>query len=96
MNGTLSTYDPAKALDSPEAIEIFITDAFDTGNAEHIAKALGVVARAKGMSSIAKQTWLSREQLYRSFSEKGNPTLKSTLAVMQALGLDLEAHIVEA
>ena len=94
MTDTLSTYDPASALDSPEAIEIFVSDAFDTGNAEHIAKALGVVARAKGMSKVAKQTGLSREQLYRSFSEKGNPTLKSTLAVMQALGLDLEAHSI--
>ena len=96
MNENLSTYDPANALDSPEAVEIFITDAFDTGNAEHIAKALGVVARAKGMTNVAKQTGLSREQLYRSFSEKGNPTLKSTLAVMQALGLDIKAHSVEA
>ena len=94
MNDTLSTYDPAKALDSPEAVEVFVMDAFETGNAEHIAKALGVVARAKGMSNIAKQTGLSREQLYKSFSEKGNPTLKSTLAVMQAIGLDLEAHSV--
>ena len=51
--------------------------------------ALGVVARAKGMAQIASQTGLSREQLYRSFSEKGNPTLKTTLAVMKALGVEL-------
>ncbi|MEG7493558.1 addiction module antidote protein, partial [Enterobacter hormaechei] len=46
-------------------------------------------ARAKGMSTIHQQTGLSREQLYRSFSDKGNPTLKTTLAVMKALGLGL-------
>jgi probable addiction module antidote protein len=43
------------------------------------------------MAQIASQTGLSREQLYRSFSEKGNPTLKTTLAVMSALGIELTA-----
>jgi probable addiction module antidote protein len=43
------------------------------------------------MTQIARETGLSREQLYRSFSEKGNPTLKTTLAVMQALGIKLTA-----
>jgi len=46
-------------------------------------------SRAKGMAQIASQTGLSREQLYRTFSEKGNPTLKTTLAVMKALGVQL-------
>jgi|TARA_B110000967_G_scaffold31328_1_gene29671 probable addiction module antidote protein len=84
-------YDPALALESPEAIEVFMADAFETGNSAYIAKALGVVARAKGMSQIASETGLSREQLYRSFSEQGNPTLKTTLVVMQTLGLDMTA-----
>ena len=47
------------------------------------------IERAKGMAEIAKKTGLSREQLYRSFSERGNPTLKTTLAVMRALGIDI-------
>lgn len=68
-----------------------MVDAFETGNATYIAKALGVVARAKGMTEISQKTGLSREQLYRPFSEQGNPTLKTTLAVMQALGLDMTA-----
>jgi probable addiction module antidote protein len=50
-----------------------------------------VVPPAKGMAAIAEQTGLSREQLYRSFSSKGNPTLKTTLAVMRALGIELTA-----
>jgi probable addiction module antidote protein len=52
-----------------------------------------VVARAKGKSQIASQTGLSREQLYRSFSEHGNPTLKTTIAVMKALGIALTATV---
>lgn len=84
-------YDPSEALGSPEAIAVFMADAFETGDAAYIAHALGVVARAKGMSELARETGLSREQLYRSFSEKGNPTLKTMLAVMRALGLDITA-----
>jgi len=91
MENLLYDYDPAVALDSPEAIEVFMADAFETGDVGYIAKSLGVVARAKGMSQIASETGLSREQLYRSFSDMGNPTLKTTLAVMQALGLDITA-----
>jgi len=91
MAEKLTTFDPAEGLTSDEAIAAFMADAFESGDAGYIAHALGVVARAKGMAQIAVQTGLSREQLYRSFSERGNPTLKSTLAVMQALGVDLTA-----
>jgi probable addiction module antidote protein len=85
----LTHYDPAAALINDEAIAVFINDALETGNAAFIAKALGVVARAKGMSTLATETGLSREQLYRSLSDQGNPTLKTTLAVMKALGFGL-------
>ncbi len=93
MAEKLTTYDPAEDLTSDEAIAVFMAEAFETGDAAYIAHALGVVARAKGMADIAKETGLSREQLYRSFSENGNPTLKTTLAVMKALGIDLTAKV---
>lgn len=67
----------------------FMSDALETGDAAYIAKAMGVVARAKGMTELARETGLSREQLYRSFSEHGNPTLKTLLAVMNALGIEM-------
>ena len=92
----LTNYDPAEDLGSDEAIAIFMAEAFRTNDAGYIAYALGVVARAKGMAQIASQTGLSREQLYRSFSEKGNPTLKTTLAVMKALGIELTAKVAAA
>lgn len=91
MTERLTTYDPSTALVDEESIALFMTEAFETGDAGYIAHALGVVARAKGMSEIARKTGLSREQLYRSFSESGNPTLKTTLAVMKAVGIDLAA-----
>ena len=91
MAEKLLPYDTAEYLDNDEAIEVFMADAFETGDISYIAHALGVIARAKGMTQIAKDTGLSREQLYRSFSEQGNPTLKTTLAVMRSLGLDITA-----
>ena len=93
MAEKLTTYDPAEDLTSDEAIATFMAQAFESNDAGYIAHALGVVARAKGMSQIAGQTGLSREQLYRSFSENGNPTLKTTLAVMKALGIELTAKV---
>ena len=91
MAERLTNYDPAEDLRSDEAIAMFMAEAFQTNDVAYISHALGVVARAKGMAQIAEQTGLSREQLYRSFSEKGNPTLKTILTVMNALGIQLTA-----
>jgi len=93
MTEKLTTYDPAEDLTSDDAIATFMAEAFESNDASYIAHSLGVVARAKGMTRIAGETGLSREQLYRSFSERGNPTLKTTLAVMKALGIDLTAKM---
>ena len=93
MGEKLTTFDPAEDMGSDEAIALFMDEAFRTGDVGYIAHALGVVARAKGMTQIATETGLSREQLYRSFSETGNPTLKTTLAVMKALGVELSARV---
>jgi len=84
---------PSAYLDSDEAIASFMAEAFETGDAGYIAHAIGVVARAKGMTQIAGQTGLFREQLYRSFSANGNPMLKTTLAVMKELGLALVVKV---
>ena len=96
MAEKLTTYDPAEDLSSNEAVASFMAEALETNDADYIAHAPGVVARAKGMAQIAAQTGLSREQLYRSFSENGNPTLKTTLAVMKALGIELTAKVAAA
>lgn len=89
MKTSRTKFDPAELLDSQEAVDIFIADAMETGDASFIAKSLGIIARAKGVSEVAQETGLSREQLYRSFSEEGNPTLKNMLKVMSSLGISL-------
>jgi len=91
MAEKLTAYDPAEDLVSDEGIAYFMGEAFKTQDPAFIAHAIGIVARAKGMTQLAKKTGLSREQLYRSFSKDGNPSLKSTFAVMKALGIQWTA-----
>ena len=82
-------FDPADLLKRDEAVAVFLAEAFETGDAGHIANALGVAARAKGMTKVARKTGLAREQLYKSLSENGNPTLATTLAVLKAIGFEM-------
>jgi len=82
-------FDPAEYLDDDEAIAAYLDEAMATGDPHFIAKSLGVVARARGMTQIAKDTGLSRESLYRALSDDGNPEMTTLLAVLSALGLRL-------
>jgi probable addiction module antidote protein len=61
-------------------------------DAAFIAKALGVIARAKGMTQVAKDTGLGRENLYKALSGMGDPRFSTVLKVMGALGVELKPH----
>lgn len=89
---TFTAFDPAKYLDSPEAIAAFLADSLESNNATCITNAPGVAARAKGMSALALDAWLSREHLYHALSDGGNPTLKTLLCLMRAFGVQLTAR----
>lgn len=91
---TLKTipFDPAEHLGHLEAQAEFIRDAMESGDAGYIAHALGVIARAQGMSKVAQEAGLSREALYKALSPNGNPTLSTLLGVMKAVGFKLDAH----
>ena len=80
-------YDSAQYLDNDEAISAYMEEALETDDPVFIAKALGTVARARGMSQIAKKTGLSRESLYKALSGEGNPEFGTVIRVMHALGL---------
>lgn len=84
-------FDPAKYLDTPEGIEAYLADAFEEADPAGIADALGVVARAKGMSKLAEETGLSRAALYKALSSEGNPELATIVKVARALGFQLTA-----
>ncbi len=82
-------YDAARYLDSEEAIAAYVADATESGDAGELAHALGVVARAKGMSDLSRQTGLSRQTLYKALSGEGNPELGTIAKVADALGYRL-------
>ena len=82
-------FDPAEVLDTPEALATYLDDAFAGADPAEIADALGVVARARGMSHVAEEAGVTREALYKSLSASGDPRLSTLLGVMKALGLRL-------
>ena len=90
-----SAFDPADYLATHEAIAAFMQEAFETGDAVFITHALGVAARARGMTQIAKAAGLSRESLYRALGEGGNPEFATVLRVAKALGLRLSVEAAE-
>lgn len=89
-------FDPAHYLKSDENMAIYMSEALDTTDPAFIADALGVVARARGMSQIVRDSGLSRESLYRALSAEGNPELSTLLRVMGALGLRLSVKPASA
>ena len=85
-------FDAAKYLNTPEAISVYLEDIFETEDPLLIAHALGTVARAKGMTEVARKTGLSRESLYKALSVEGNPEFATILKVMSALDLKISAR----
>ena len=92
----LSPFDAADYLTTAEACAEFLTESLKSDDVAYIANALGVVARARGMAEIAKKTGLSREGLYKTLSEKGNPELATVMKVIEAVGLELVARPAKA
>ncbi|KQP22557.1 addiction module antidote protein [Pseudorhodoferax sp. Leaf267] len=90
---TVTPYDVADHLRTPEEMAAYLDAWLDEApdDAAGIAKALGDIARAKGMSQVAKDAGLSRESLYRALSSDGNPSFATVLKVARALGLKLHA-----
>jgi len=86
-------FDAARYVTSPQAQQELLDDAFASGNAAYIADALGIIARARGMTEVAKAAGVTREALYKSLSEEGDPRLTTLLGVARALGVTLSAHI---
>lgn len=95
---TLKTtkFDITKFLDSDEAIAEYLAAALETGDIPYINKAIGSVARARGMTDIARKSGLKREALYRALNENGNPQFSTIMSVLAAMGVTLSAKITAA
>ena len=84
-------WEPAEHLESEEDMAAYLEAALEEGDASLVAAALGDIAKAKGMSQLARDTGLGRESLYKALSPAGNPEFATILRVVAALGLRLHA-----
>lgn len=92
MGAKTTVFDPADYLSSEADIIDYLKIWMEDGSPQEIARAIGDVARSKGMSEIARKTGLGRQALYTSLSDNGNPTLETLTAVLDALGLKLSVE----
>ena len=95
MRKTKTTrYDVAEHLRTPAEMAAYLESALEESNGDSsiVAKAIGDIARAKGMSQVAKDSGLSRESLYKALSGERSPGIDTILKVISALGLKLHAQ----
>ncbi len=84
-------WDPAEHLKTEEDMAEYLEAALEEGDPALVAAALGDIARAKGMTLLARETGLGRESLYKALSASGNPEFATIMKVVAALGLRLHA-----
>ena len=89
MKVTTKKWDASEYLDSPEMIHEYLKVALEEGDNELLMVAIGNVAKAKGMTEIAKQTNLSRQNLYKALSANSSPKFDTVKKVIEALGCKL-------
>jgi probable addiction module antidote protein len=88
----LPTFDPADYLKSEESIAAYLNDFLEEGDPAMIAEALGVAARARGMTEVAKEAGITREALYKALRSESSPRFETILRVMKAFGIRLVAQ----
>lgn len=93
MNHALTRFDAAEHLKTPEDMVAYLDACFeeDAGDGVLIRAALNDIARARGMTQIARDTGLGRESLYKALGSQGNPEFATIIKVMKALGIKLHA-----
>ena len=91
QNNTLTNFDIADYLDSKEAIAEYLSHVLADGDTDEFLTVLGHIARAKGMTDVAKKTGLGRESLYKTFQEGTKPKFETIVKVLDAFGVRLKA-----
>ena len=91
MKTKTTSWNVAEHLKTKEEREAYLNAAFEDGDASVIAAALGDIAKAEGMSKVAKRTGLGRESHYKALSPDGNPALSTILKVIRAFEFNLRA-----
>jgi len=86
----LTTFDISQYLDSEEMIAEYLSQVLKDGDTDEFLEAIGHIAKAKGMSQIAKDTGLGRESLYKAFQEGSKPRFETVMKVVKSLGMKLQ------
>ncbi len=87
-----TTFDVSQYLDSKEMMAEYLTQVLEDGDTNELLSAIGAIAKAKGMSQIAKDTGLGRESLYKTFNENAKPRFDTVIKVLNSLGVKLQAY----
>ena len=87
----LTTFDTAQYLDSKEMIAEYLSQVLADGDTDELLEAMGNIAKAKGMTQIAKDTGLGRESLYKTFQTGAKPRFETVMKVLNSFGVRLEA-----
>jgi len=88
-------WDAAEHLNSDEEMAAYLEAALEEGEPSLVAAALGDIARARGMTQLARETGLGRESLYKALSQTGNPEFSTIMKVIEALGFRLHASPIK-
>lgn len=86
----LSKWDAAEYLETEEDMAAYLNAALEDGDPSVVSSAIGTIARAKGMTQLSRETGITRDGLYKAFSETGNPSFATVTKVLKALGLKVE------
>jgi probable addiction module antidote protein len=93
MSIETTPWDSAEYLETEEDMALYLEACLEENDPALVTHALGVIARAKGMTQIARETGLGRESLYKALSAEGNPEFATVMKVVRALGLRLHASV---
>jgi probable addiction module antidote protein len=94
MTEKLIPFDMAALLDSDEAISEYLSQVLADGDSDELIRAVGHVAKARGMTQIAKDSGLGRESLYKAFAPGAKPRFDTVVRVLHALGVELHVQPV--
>ncbi|VVN71724.1 addiction module antidote protein [Pseudomonas fluorescens] len=94
MKPVITEFDPAAYLDSDEMISEYLSQVLAGGDTDELIRAVGHVAKARGMAQIAKDSGLGRASLYKAFAPGAKPRFDTVVKVMRAMGVELHAQPV--
>lgn len=96
MKPVITEFDLAALLDSEEAISEYLSQVLAEGDTDELIRAVGHVAKARGMAQIARDSGLGRASLYKAFAPGAKPRFDTVVKVMRAMGVELAAHPLRA